>query len=233
MPPPAQPSTIPATDESMLIRLGADYAQLCPDWQKTAAGSDGVLDSASWTLTSASVDFESCGVGPNRVIRFDRPSAVFRGAGEWFAVESAATIRDGGGAFAAGVLTLRRAGAAVGEGQPPPTVSDVQFTSLTFQPQLQEAAFRIYQRFNIDESDVGREPENVRDLHVIRDAVVLTVMAARYLVEARDRSSDFWPKYGEVKRELSECLDAVRVRWGTAAAEARPSSSIFSMRCER
>lgn len=223
MPPPSQPSVVFATDESLLIRAGADYAQLCPESQKLAFGTDGVLDAAAWSLTSASVDFEAAGVATNNVIRFDRPTSVFRGAGEWFAVESAA----------GNVLTLRRYGLESGVGQPPPSIPNVQFTVLTMLPQLQEASFKLYQRFSLDDSLAYRSPNEVYDLQVLRDPTVLTVLEARYLVEARDKSSDFWPKYGEIKRELADCLELTRIRWGTASVETQPSTSIFGMRYSR
>src|SRR6185437_12116989 len=139
MPPPAQVNSIFATDEDALIRAGGDFGVLCPEWQKSAQGTDGVLDATTRTLTSATVNFEANGVTANQVIRFDKPATVFRGGGEWFAVESVSTTLDDAQQFVGGVLTLRRQGQQFGVGQPPPSIPNVQFTILTLKPQLAEA----------------------------------------------------------------------------------------------
>ena len=222
MPPPAQINSTLATDESVWIRSAGDYPVLCPASQKLAYGTDGVIDSNAWTLTSASVNFATNGVAANNVVLLDRPASTFPGAGEWFAVESAA----------AGVLTIRRMGLDAETGQPPPTASGVQFTVYTFSPQLEEASFELYQKFSLDDNIPNRAPTDAYDLRVLRKACVLIVLKARYLQQARDHSGDFWGKYQEIKRELDDTLEVIRIRWGTDG-ESQPTTSIFGMRCER
>lgn len=221
MPPPSQINSILATDESVLVRAGGDYGVLCPNWQKSAFGTDGVL--SGWTLTSTAVNFATNGVAANQVILLNKPTTAFPGNGEWLAVESVAD----------NVLTLRRPGQQASIGQPPPAVANVQFAVLTLGPQIEEASFDLYQRFSLDDNDPCRAPTNAYDLRVLRKACVLNVLCARYLEEARDKQGDFWGKYNEIKREYADALEVVRVRWGTSLVESQPSTSIFGMCLER
>ena len=141
MPPPTQISTVYATDESIAIRASGDFAALCPDWQKLAAGTDGVFNiSTPWVLTSASNDFGSVSV--NNVIQLTAPKSAFRGGGEYLAVESVAP----------NTLTLRRLGQSASTGLPPGLggVTSVAFTVATLYPQIEEASYDINRRFSID-----------------------------------------------------------------------------------
>lgn len=217
MPPPNQVTSILATDESLLIRCGGDYGVLCPEWQKMAYGTDGVI--SGWTLTSTAVNFATNGVSANMVIRLDRPVTSFAGAGEWFAIES----------VSGNVATLRRPGKAASSGQSPPAVSSVRFTVLTFGPQLEEASFDLYQRFSLDDADPLRAPTLAYDLRVLRRACVLTVLKNRYLAESRDKQGDFEAKYLEMGRELADAIEVIRIRWGPTA-DAQPATSIFGAR---
>ena len=82
-------ATVYATDEHIAVRATGDFTVLCPDWQRVAAGVDGVFAAdAPWTLTSASVDFEAAGVASGHVISLTAPKATFKGSGELLAVDA-------------------------------------------------------------------------------------------------------------------------------------------------
>ncbi len=241
MPPPSQINSVLSTDESLLIRCGGDFGVLCPEWQKSASGIDGVLDATTWELTSTACNFEANGVEANQVIRFDRPTAVFAGAGEWFAVESVRTdatdvldpeTEEVISTTYAYVLTLRRPGKLASVGQPPPSVANVRFTVLTMVPQLEEASFWLYQRFSLDDNIPNRKPTDAYDLRVLRDACVLKVLQCRYLAESRDPNTDFSMKHKEVSRDLADALEIIRLKWGPIG-ESQPSTSLGTMRLER
>jgi hypothetical protein len=218
-----QLSTVYATDENILIRAAGDFTVLCPEWQKLASGTDGVTASASpWILTSASVDFEAGGVRPGHVVLLRRPSTVFRGSGEPFAVD----------AVSGGTLTLRRPGRASGAGQPVPSAEGVDFLVASLDPQIEEASFELNRRFSIDPAVPCRAPEAVYDLRDLRTACVLSVLAQRYASETRGRDGDFALKLSLVKQELSEVLARLQVRWGPGG-DAQPPSTHFSTRIVR
>src|SRR3954453_18345631 len=103
-------TTLYATAENTATRASGDFAPLCPDWQKLASGPDGVFAAGSpWVLTSASVDFEAAGVGPQHVVLLRKPTTTFKGSGEFLAVDGASGHS----------ITLRRLGTRPSQGQPP------------------------------------------------------------------------------------------------------------------
>src|SRR5690348_10877724 len=109
----AQPSvlsTVYCTDEDIAVRAMGDFATLCPEWQKLAAGTDGVFASGTpWALSSASNNFASLGITSNNVILLTGPKPYFLGGGELLAIDS----------VAGNTVTLRRLNAALNAGLPP------------------------------------------------------------------------------------------------------------------
>src|SRR3979490_926904 len=80
-----------ATDEDIALRASADFPILCPRDQKLAAGTDGRFDpSHRWTLRSAIVDFEACGLEAGQVIQLIKPVTSFRPPGEVMVIVSGA-----------------------------------------------------------------------------------------------------------------------------------------------
>jgi hypothetical protein len=216
-------TTVYATDEHILIRASADFALLCPEWQKLAAAADGAIDvAAPWILTSASVDFSSAGVTEGHVVLLRRPSTAFKGAGE-FLVVSSATGHS---------LTLRRPGQAVGRGQAPSAVGGIDFLIATLGPQIEEASFDLNRRLDIDPDQPGRSPADVYDPRDLRRACVLSVLTQRYAAEARTPDGDFALKLSNVQQELSDVLARLQLRWG-AAGQQQPSTTRFSTRLAR
>lgn len=218
-------SIVYASDEDVAVRATGDYAVLTPYWQKLAFGTDGVFAPGdSWTLASATLDFEAAGVRSGHVASLRKPSSLFKGAGELLAVESSSGNR----------LTLRRIGARAGEGAPPsPAVgaSGVEFMIATLWPQIEEASFDLNRRFNIDPRVSGRSPDALRDRRDLRAACVLTVLVQRYAAETRADEGDFALKLRRLNSELSEVLARLELRWNSASGGRE--TSLFSTRIVR
>jgi hypothetical protein len=223
---PDRLAVVYATDENVAIRASGDFAMLCPDWQKLAAGTDGAFaPGAPWTLTTPSVDFVAAGVTAQHVVLLRKPATAFKGSGELLAVDSA----SGGG------LVLRRLGAGPGTGQPPAPASGlvgVEFLVATLDPQIEEASFELNRRFGIDPNIAGRAPSDVYDLRDLRQACVLTVLARRYAAEARGPSGDFALKLAQITAELAEVLARLQLRWGQSGTDSN-STNWFSTRLVR
>lgn len=216
-------NTVYATDEDVLIRAAGDFAVLCPEWQKLAAGIDGWIDaSAPWRLSSASVDFEANGVRPGHVIIFRKPISTFRGSGDPFVVESVSGRS----------IAFRRPGRPAATGQPLPATTEVEFSIPSLDPQIEVASFDLNRRFSIDPNVPGRAPSAVYDLRDLRSACVLAVLAQRYASESRSRDGDFPLKSSLVKQDLSDVLARLQIRWGPSGT-SQPSSSLFSTRLVR
>lgn len=222
---PDRLSIVYASDEDVAVRATGDFAVLAPDWQKVAFGIDGSFAPGSpWTLESATVDFEAAGARPGHVISLRKPLAIFRGAGELLGVASAAGKS----------LTLRRIGAALGEGAPPAPLAGavgVEFQISTLAPQIEEASFDLNRRFGVDPRIAGRSPDALLDRRDLRAACVLTVLAQRYSAEARSAEGDFPLKLRRINQDLSEVLARLEVRWKLATGSN--GSSVFSTRIVR
>jgi hypothetical protein len=221
-----QLTTVYATDENIAIRAGGDFAPLCPTWQKLAAGSDGSFAAGSpWVLYSPTVDFEAAGVQAQHVALLRKPTTAFRGSGEFLAVDGAA----------ANTITLRRLGAAPGQGQPPAPAAGLQgvdFFIATFDPQIEEASFDLNRRLAIDPLVAGRTPADLYDLRDLRQACVLTVLSQRYAAETRGPQGDFALKLAEARQELGEVLARLQLRWGSSGSDNQ-STNWFSTRIAR
>lgn len=218
-------TTLYADDEDVAVHAPGDFALLAPSWQKLAQGVDGVFPPGpSWTLTSASTDYEAAGVKIGHVVQLRKPASAFKGAGELFAVAEASGSS----------LTLRRIGMAANAGAPPTPasgLSGVEFLIATLDPQIEAACYELNRRFAIDPHTPGRTPSELRDVRDLRLACVLSVLARRYAAEARGAEGDFAIKLRQAESELAETLARLEVRWGSAPD--RPSSSIFSTRIVR
>jgi hypothetical protein len=223
---PDRLTAVYATDENIAIRASGDFAMLCPDWQKLAAGVDGVFaPGAPWCLTSPSVNFAAASVTAQHVVLLRKPATAFKGSGELLAVDSA--VGNG--------LTLRRLGAGSILGQAPAPVAGlvcVDFLVATLDPQIEEASFDLNRRFGIDPSIAGRSPSDVYDLRDLRQACVLTVLSRRYAAETRGSGGDFALKLGQITQELSEVLARLQIRWGQSGSDS-DSTSLFSTRLVR
>jgi len=219
-------STVYATDESIAIRASGDFAVLCPDWQKLAAGSDGAFaPAAPWRLGSATVDFEAAGVAAGHVVLLRKPATLFKGGGELLAVEMAQGH----------TLELRRLGTAPGRGHPPAPaagVTGVEFLVATLDPQIEEASFELNRRLAIDPQWGGRTPADLRDLRDLRQACVLSVLAQRYAAETRGDQGDFAVKLSQIRQELAAVLNRLQLRWGSGG-QLHPSTTWFSTRIVR
>jgi hypothetical protein len=218
-------TTLYADDEDVAVHAPGDFAVLAPAWQKVAQGVDGVFSPGpSWTLTSAATDFEAAGARPGHVVQLRKPTSVFKGTGELFAVAGAA----------GGSLTIRRIGMAATLGSPPAPasgLSGVEFLIATLGPQIEEASFDLNRRFAIDPFIPGRTPSDLRDVRELRRACVLSVLIRRYAAESRGAEGDFAQKFRQAESELAETLARLEIRWGSLAD--RPSSSFFSTRIVR
>lgn len=205
MPTPEKLGTVYTTDESVAIRARGDFVTLCPDWQKLAYGTDGVIDSGSpWVLTSATVNFETNGVESNHVIQLKK-SGTTRASGDILAVDS----------VSGGSITLRRFGKDAGIGQPPTPATDIEFLISTLDPQIEEASFDLNRRFGIDPNILGKSPSYLYDMRDLRQATILILLKHSYTAEARSKDGDFWGKVLQIDQELTDVISRLQVRWLT------------------
>ena len=199
-----------ASDEDIALRAPSDYTLLCPYDQKVVAGVDGLFTADDpWTLQSASVNFALQGLVPGHIVQLTRPVAVFRAPGEMFAVES---VKNGS-------VTLRRKGQISGSGQPPcshPPCSNVEFLVTTFAPQLQRVSYELSKRYGIDDLVSGRRTSDLYDPREVREAVVLSVLHARYLDQSREAGNNpdiFAQKSRLILAELDDLLARAVLNW--------------------
>jgi hypothetical protein len=215
-----------ACDEDVADRAGGDFTTLCADWNLLAGGSDGSFaPDDPWTLLSATVDFAAQGLAKGHVMILSKPTTVFHGQAQLFAVESSAPF----------AVTLRRLGQPPSLGQPPAPaegLTAVEFRSLTMGPQIEEATYNLMQRFGLDINRPGRQPASVYDLRVLRRAAVLSVLYDRYASEARTPDGEFFQKYLAIKYDLNDTLSQCELRFG-AAGDNRPGAAIWTARASR
>jgi hypothetical protein len=222
---PSQTTPVYCTDEDILVRVGGDWAILCPPWQTMATGTDGVFNSGTpWVLTSTAVNFTTNGVSANQVVRLTAPKANYPGGGDFLAIDS----------VSGSSITLRRPHKDLSVGQPPGAggVTSVAFTIATLDPQIEEASFDIKRRYGIDETITDRQSQWVFDLRDLRMATVLTVLLDRYTQEARTDRGDFARKCQLIRQQLDDVLDRVQVRWGPFGNSSEPST-IFGCKISR
>ncbi len=219
-------SQVYATDEDVAIRACGDYPVLCPEWQKLAAGTDGVISSGTpWVLTSSSVNFQTNGVASNCVVILYAPKSSFAGGGELFAIDSAT----------GGSMMLRRLGQALNMGQPPAPAAGltaVAFKVKTLAQQIEDASYDLNQRFGIDPNQPYRDTTFVYDLRILRQLCVLTVLQRQYTNEARGKDGDFMEKLKRVNSDLNDLLDRSSLRWGQFGNSSPPVGR-FSTRLTR
>lgn len=222
---PARLATVYCTDEDVLVRAPQDYVNLCPRSQTLAAGSDGAFDGSDpWTLTSASVDFESAGVAVGSVVLLRKPNA-FGGAGLLMAVAGV----DGD------AVTLRRPGLAAGKGMPPATtagLTGVTFEAATFAPQIDVASYDANKFFGIDPNVSGRSPDRLYDARELQQWAVLTVLQRAYVAAEKTAAGDFKLKLADVTDQLQNLQSRLVVRWGELG-QGDPPTSVFSARVRR
>lgn len=218
------------TDELIAIQAPADFANLVDRSQIDAQGQDGVFDAdAPWVLNSASVDFQAQGVQAQGVIRLAGPKNVFQGGGQQFAIDS----------VSGNSATLRRLGKALNLGQPPaPTagLSGVSFEVLTFYSQIDQATYRIKDRFGIDETIWTRASQWIYQgaearFRCLRDAVVFTVLLDAYEQGNRSEQGDWAAKTRIIRGRLADSLEQVRIRWGQYGNSQSPTGPTSGMLC--
>jgi hypothetical protein len=225
----AQPSVLQqvyCTDEDLAVRALGDYPTLCPEWQKLAYGTDGVLAAGSpWVLSSASNAFASLGVGSNNVVQLTAPKSSFKGAGELFAVDSAL----------GNTITLRRLNQALNAGLPPGGgigLTGVEFKVKTFYAQIDNACFDANRFFGIDPNNATNTPAALYDTRELRQFCVLTVLQRLYAEQVRTDTGDFKLKLAQVSADLKELKASLTIRWGDMG-ESQLGRGIFGGRVRR
>lgn len=225
--------TVPnfATDEHVAIQARGDYITLSPKWQTLAEGNDGSFAAdAPWVLNSDSVNFQSQGVAAQSVVVLSAPPGNFPGGGHLFAVDS----------VSGNSATLRRVGLGLNVGQPPAPaagLTSVKFSIPTQQPQLDQATYRVKQRWAIDEMIFYRSSswmyQGTEDAYrVLRDVVVFGVLLDAYEFENRAGDGDFERKMRRVRERLGEAEAQATVRWGPFGNSEAPTN-IFSQKISR
>jgi hypothetical protein len=221
-----------AADEDISLRASADFTILCPKDQKLAWGNDGQFSPGQrWSLTSASVDFQACGVAPGHVVQLTQPVAAFRPPGELFAVVAAGP----------NTVTLSRRGQPAGVGLPPGPpagLTQIEFSVMTLGPQIALASYELNRRFGIDDLIAGRRPCDLFDPNEVREATVLTVLYRQYMDMCRGGnggSDAFAAKAQLYKQELDDLLGRTVVHWLPAPGDTSltPPTSRFSTRLSR
>ena len=225
---PESTTPVYATDEDIAVRAGGDFITLCPSWQQMAFGTDGYFQANNpWVFYSTATNFGANAVSPNQVLWLSAPKSTYPGGGQLLAIDSVST--DGTN------LTLRRLHKDLNIGQPPGPIAGltgITFTINTLDPQTEEASFDIKRRFGIDENITFRYSSWIYDLRDLRIATVLTVLLDRYTSEDRTGNGDFYRKTAATRKQLSEVLDRVQVRWGPYGNSAEPST-VFSCKITR
>jgi hypothetical protein len=223
---PAQTSPVYATDEDILVKASGDFVTLAPAWQSMAKGADGVFANGSpWVLSSASINFASNGVKPNQVVSLTAPKQQYPGGGDLLAIDS----------VSGSTITLRRPHKDLNVGMPPAPaagLTNVAFSIVTFDPQIEEASFDIKRRFGIDENITFRDSSWIYDLRDLRMLTVLTVLYDRYTAELRSDRGDWVRKMGHIRTLRDEIAGRVQVRWGPFGNSAEPAT-IFSCKVSR
>lgn len=210
--------TVYCLDEDIAAAAPTDFAALCPTWQVKAAGTDGVMDSATpWELTSASVDFEALGVAANDVIVLTKPRAAFpTPIGELYAIDS----------VSGSTAVLRRVGGYLNEGQPPGNASGligVEFRVPTFRPQIDIATEDANRLFGIDPSIPGKTPSEVYSLREFRQFTVLHVLVWAYTSGNKAAQGDYDIKLRLRVAEKNDLLARMVVKWGPYGDSAPPN----------
>ena len=216
------------TDEHIAIRAHGDFQALLPKSQILAAGADGVIAAGNlWQVTSATTDFQGQGVTLGHVVQLISPRPNFPGSGRLFAVS----------AVSGAAVTLRAIGQGDGVGQPPVSaagLSGIGFVVGTFSPQIEDASYRLNQRFGIHPEFPRAAPSHIADARVLRQAAVCTVLYRAYLIETRTQTGDFAFKLAEMRQEMTEAMEQCVIRWGgSASAESQPPTTYFNTRLSR
>lgn len=223
-------TTYLATDEDISIRDGGDYARICPEDQRAAAGTDGAIDAMSWTLTSAAIgDFAAIGVKAGQMCLLQQ--AGIRALGDLLVVDAVATTD----------LVLRRKGQASGVGMPPggpAGLADLIFTVLTLGPQIEDASYAVEHEYGIDDAITGMRLLDLYDPRELRQATVLTVLKRQYLALARTSGQEdtYWVKFRVVDNELAATKDRLVLHRNSVLpgyGTANEISSMFGCRLSR
>ena len=219
-------ATVYADDEDIAVRVGADYANLCPHDQLLAQGTDGVfLNSNQWQLSSTSNNFASQGVATGNVIRLTGPATLYKGLGNKYAVS----------AVSGNAVTLRNIGQLDGIGLPPGPLAGqagVAFVIATLGPQLEDASYQLNTQYGIDPSFQLTSPAQIYDLRQLNQATALTVVCRMLAVSTRTKDGDFARKLDVFRNDLSRALDILEVRWNQTK-ENPPPTTRFSMKWSR
>lgn len=216
-------SDVYATDEDLWLVGSSDWPILVPQSQMLATGTNGAISAGAWSLTSATVDFEEQGVAAGHIVRLSSPRETFK-RDVFLAVESSS----------AGTLTLRRPGMATGKGAPPSAsaVTSVAFDVFTFDPQIENAAYEMHQKFGVDAGVAYREPSNLYDRRCFRRLTALWVLYTEYLQSQRTGDGDFPLKVKAYKSAYDEQLASAQVLWGSDGNQ-QPPTNRFGMRISR
>jgi len=202
-----------ATDEDLAIRAPSDFVVLCPRDQRLAEGADGFFEGSDrWTLQSSSVDFAAAGLAPGHVVQLVAPSANFRPPGEVLAIDSVGI--DG--------VRLRRKGESFGVGLPPSPpggLLGVQFLVPTLDPQIRSACDELNRRYRIDDTILGRRPDDLQDFRGLCHATCLIVLRQRFIDLSRtgdDEHDAFAAKAVLMAGELDDLLANLAIQWNGA-----------------
>lgn len=203
-------------DEELFVIGGADWATVVPGSNRMAAGVDGVFAAGSpWVLTSASNDFVGQKVTAGMVVEL-RGAKVAQ-APQYLAVETVAT----------NALTLRRPGAALGEGLGPGTaagLTGVEFLIKTLKPQIETAAFHLNERFSVDPRLPRRTPGDIYDQRIFRRLTALFVLYNQYANLNRAKAGDFADKVDWYRAEYEAELASATLRWGPRGDDQPPTN---------
>ena len=227
--PSAPLTTVYATDEDIAVRAGGDYVLLCPRWQKLAQANDGAFTATaggSWVLNSASAAFQASAIQTGNVVWITGNTSTFKGSGELFGIDSVTPTS----------VTLHRVGVAAGVGMPPGPAAGVtalQYTLLTFYPQIENASFLINRTYHIDPNVPRRTPADMSDLRDLRDCCVLMTIVQRLVAEVQDFRNGAWAaKLDNYRQSLDSITDRLQIRWSPNESVI-PSTNWFSTRLVR
>jgi hypothetical protein len=218
------------SDEDIANVATSDFAVLTPADQCIARGRDGAFSAPDpWRLTSATTDFIASGIRPGHVVQVSGPKPPFSPRGECFGVNFADSTS----------VVLKRRGMGAGEGAPPAAaaVANVQWSVLTFGPQIFRATIDLERRFGVSDFILGRRASDMFDVTELADATVYSVLSAVYLDASRGTGvgqPDVWQeKSRRYAVLLADLLSRVEIHWGRGGAGASDPLSPPNRLCGR
>lgn len=220
-------TTLYASDEQVYTFASADYAVIAPNGSCYGYGADGaVANGDPWTLTSATNNFTTQGAAAGMMLQLIDPKGSFTPKRSlYFVVDTVGSTS----------LTFRHPGEVAGKGMPPVAaagLTGITFSVLSIKAQIENAAFKLNEKFSVDPNLTYRTPSDAYDLRVFRDLTAYWVVYHLYADANRTKDGDFAMKIAFYKEQYEAALASATLRWGTKG-NSQPATNFFGTRLSR